>query len=64
VGPAAEGAQPLFSRGARALRSASDELQLTSLTRALDKPMRNASDNEQMFAAILHELQSSTMRQP
>ncbi|HRA64209.1 MAG TPA: hypothetical protein PLY50_16405 [Burkholderiaceae bacterium] len=41
-----------------------DELQLTSLTRALDKPMRNASDNEQMFAAILHELQSSTMRQP
>lgn len=41
-----------------------DELQLTSLTKALDKPMRNASDNEQMFAAILDELQSSAIRQP
>lgn len=41
-----------------------DELQLTSLTRALDKPMRNASDNEQMFAAILDELQSSALRHP
>lgn len=41
-----------------------DELQLTSLTKALDKPMRNASDNEQMFAAILDELQSSAFRHP
>jgi hypothetical protein len=42
------------------LYMSADELKLTSLTKALDKPMRNASDNEQMFAAILEELQSSS----
>lgn len=35
-----------------------DELKLGSLTKGLDKPMRNASDNEQMFASLLEELQS------
>jgi hypothetical protein len=39
-----------------------DELQLTALTRDLDKPMRNASDNEQLFSAILEDLQSFTRR--
>jgi hypothetical protein len=39
-----------------------DELQLTALTRDLDKPMRNASDNEQLFAAILEDLQSFARR--
>jgi hypothetical protein len=39
-----------------------DELQLTALTRDLDKPMRNASDNEQLFAAILEDLQSFSRR--
>ncbi len=33
-----------------------DENKVTSLTEVLDKPMRNASDNEQTFAAILDEL--------
>ncbi len=33
-----------------------DENKVTSLTRGLDKPMRNASDNEQAFAAILEQL--------
>lgn len=33
-----------------------DESGLSGLTRALDKPMRNASENEQMFAAILEDL--------
>lgn len=33
-----------------------DENKIAELTRALDKPMRNASENEQMFAAILEEL--------
>lgn len=33
-----------------------DENHLLSLTRSLDKPMRNASKNEQMFASILSEL--------
>lgn len=33
-----------------------DENRIAGLTRALDKPMRNASENEQMFAAILEEL--------
>jgi hypothetical protein len=42
------------------LYMSADELKLTSLTKALDKPMRNASDNEQMFAAILEELQLSS----
>jgi hypothetical protein len=35
-----------------------DELKVTSLTKGLDKPMRNASDNEQMFAALLDDLQA------
>ena len=35
-----------------------DENKVTALTRGLDKPMRNASDNEQMFAAILEELKT------
>ncbi len=34
-----------------------DEHSATSLTRSLDKPMRNASDNERTFAAILEALQ-------
>ncbi|MEO7937955.1 MAG: hypothetical protein ABIR55_04980 [Burkholderiaceae bacterium] len=46
------------------LYMSADENQLTSLTKALDKPMRNASDNEQMFAAILEELQSVAKRSP
>lgn len=33
-----------------------DENKVASLTRILDKPMRNASDNEQTFAAILEEI--------
>lgn len=33
-----------------------DENKVHSLTRGLDKPMRNASDNQQAFAAILDEL--------
>ena len=33
-----------------------DEQKLASLTASLDKPMRNASDNQQSFAAILDEL--------
>ena len=35
-----------------------DEHKVSSLTEGLDKPMRNASDNEQMFAAALEELQA------
>lgn len=35
-----------------------DENKIASLTRNLDKPMRNASENEQMFAAILEELRT------
>lgn len=35
-----------------------DQAQVPALTRSLDKPMRNASDNEQMFAAILDALQA------
>jgi len=33
-----------------------DENKVSSLTRILEKPMRNASDNEQTFAAILADL--------
>jgi len=33
-----------------------DANKVATLTRSLDKPMRNASDNEQMFAAILDTL--------
>jgi hypothetical protein len=40
-----------------------DSNQVVSLTRSLDKPMRNASDNERTFAAILDELRMySTQR--
>lgn len=39
-----------------------DENRVASLTQGLDKPMRNASDNEQMFAGILEELQGFTSR--
>ncbi len=35
-----------------------DELKYTALTKELDKSMRNASDNEQVFSAALEELQS------
>lgn len=33
-----------------------DENKVASLTSNLDKPMRNASENEQMFAVILDDL--------
>lgn len=33
-----------------------DENKVSALARSLDKPMRNASENEQTFAAILDEL--------
>lgn len=33
-----------------------DENKVAALTQGLDKPMRNASENEQMFADILKEL--------
>jgi hypothetical protein len=33
-----------------------DTHKVAALTRRLDKPMRNASENEQAFAAILEEL--------
>ena len=39
-----------------------DENKVASLTSGLDKPMRNASDNEQMFAGILEELQGFANR--
>ncbi|MBA4256838.1 MAG: hypothetical protein C0445_13290 [Polaromonas sp.] len=34
-----------------------DEAGLVGVTRMLDKPMRNASDNQQAFSALLSELQ-------
>lgn len=34
-----------------------DEAGLVGVTQMLDKPMRNASDNQQAFAALLSELQ-------
>jgi hypothetical protein len=34
-----------------------DALGLPGLTRSLDEPMRNASELERTFAALLHELQ-------
>lgn len=40
-----------------------DENNVASLTSSLDKPMRNASDNEQMFAGILEELRMQANRQ-
>ncbi len=36
-----------------------DERHIFSLTESLDKPMRNASENQQSFAAILDELRMS-----
>ncbi len=39
-----------------------DENKVASLTKGLDKPMRNASDNEQVFAGILEELQGFAIR--
>jgi len=39
-----------------------DENKITALTTGLDKPMRNASDNEQMFAAILDDLRVQANR--
>lgn len=33
-----------------------DELKLAEVTAQLDKPMRNASDNEQSFVALLDEM--------
>lgn len=39
-----------------------DENKVASLTRRLDKPMRNASDNEQTFSAILEELKMQANR--
>ena len=41
-----------------------DENNVTSLTRDLDKPMRNASENEQMFAALLDDLRQHATQQP
>jgi len=39
-----------------------DTHKVAALTRRLDKPMRNASENEQMFAAILEELRMQANR--
>ncbi len=39
-----------------------DEHKVSSLTEGLDKPMRNASDNEQMFTGMLEELQAFALR--
>lgn len=39
-----------------------DANKVTALTRSLDKPMRNASDNEQTFAAILEALKMHANR--
>ena len=38
------------------LYMSADSHKVAGLTRRLDKPMRNASENEQMFAALLEEL--------
>lgn len=40
-----------------------DENKVASLTSSLDKPMRNASENEQMFAGILKELRKHANQQ-
>jgi hypothetical protein len=40
-----------------------EEHKVASLATSLDKPMRNASDNEQTFAAILDELRTVANRQ-
>ena len=39
-----------------------DECHLDALTAQLDKPMRNASENEQTFAAMLDELRMQQNR--
>jgi uncharacterized protein YigA (DUF484 family) len=39
-----------------------DANKVEALTRSLDKPMRNASDNEQTFAAILDVLKLQAKR--
>ncbi len=39
-----------------------DEHHLDALTTQLDKPMRNASENEQTFAALLDELRMQQNR--
>lgn len=39
-----------------------DEHKVASLTGSLDKPMRNASDNERTFAAILEDLRMQANR--
>ncbi len=36
-----------------------DDAGLSEITELLDKPMRNASDNQQSFATLLGELKSS-----
>lgn len=41
-----------------------DEAGLAGVTQMLDKPMRNASDNQQAFAALLSELQMRANQQP
>jgi hypothetical protein len=42
-----------------------DTHHVASLTESLDRPMRNASDNEQTFAAILEDLRMyATRRTP
>lgn len=39
-----------------------DSAKAELLTRRLDKPMRNASENEQMFAAMLEDLRMQANR--
>jgi hypothetical protein len=39
-----------------------DANQVAALTSRLDRPMRNASDNEQTFAAILEEMRMCAIR--
>lgn len=39
-----------------------DEAGLEQLTEMLDKPMRNASDNQQSFAALLREVRQASQR--
>lgn len=41
-----------------------DEAGMSRLTELLDKPMRNASDNQQAFAALLADLQVHANRPP
>lgn len=44
------------------LYMSADEHRLDELTAQLDKPMRNASENEQTFAALLDELRMQQNR--